>query len=239
MSGIFPPADKGGRPPGGNVCNGYTPQHRVVGDGPYYIAADCTTTLTDCQMNSLVSEILAAIDQVNGGVPYNSGRVDNLAQALTAAFEEEHRLIDLKVNRAGDTMEGPLVLVRDPQQDFEASSKRYVDNLNALLNVALRAFVEEREQALVDDYRARINDVDARKINRAGDTMSGPLALARQPINAMEATPKSYVDQAIAEAEVGGGGGGGGPVNEAPYDDFVYGRINHTWVRLIDDGEYV
>lgn len=235
MAGIFPPQANGGKPPGPAICNGFTPTHHVIGEGPSYIAADCTTVLTDCNFNAIVSELLAAVDRL--GFPYNAGSVTNLGDAIQATITEIYRAIDARVLREGDTMEGPLILWRDPQSALEAVTKRYVDQLVSALNITLRAYIDAQDTALQDDLRNRISVVDAAKINRAGDTMAGPLILARDPVLSMEAATKASV-QAAVEAGGGGGGGGGGGIPDAPWDDRLYGRINQTWQRIIDDGEY-
>ena len=133
MAAIFPPADKGGVPPGSNVVNGYSPGNPVLGEGPLYVGPDCSTILTDGQMNAIVSEILAAVDEL--GFAYNSTRIDNLGQALRAIIEQINIELTAKVNRAGDTMTGTLVLAGDPVNPLDAATKQYVDStdLTALL----------------------------------------------------------------------------------------------------------
>lgn len=232
MAGIFPPA---GKPPGPAICNGFTPTHHVIGDGPRYAPADCTSVLTDCTFNSIVSEILAAVDRL--GFPYNAGSVTNLGDAIQATVTEIYRALDARVLREGDTMEGPLILWRDPQGALEAVTKRYVDQLVSVLNTTLRAYIDAQDAALQEDFRTRVSAVDAAKINRAGDTMAGPLILAREPVLSMEAATRAYVAASV-EAGGGGGGGPGGGISDAPWDDRLYGRINQTWQRIIDDGEY-
>src|SRR5262245_60033149 len=121
MAAIFPPTDKGGVPPGPSVCNGYTPSNAVIGEGPLYVAPDCTTILTDCQINALTSEIAAAVDKL--GFSYNTAIVTNLGDAITAALNAatEHA-----VQRSGDTMTGELILAADPTQPLGAAPKQYV-----------------------------------------------------------------------------------------------------------------
>lgn len=118
MAAIFPPADKGGIPPGVNVVNGYTPVNHVVGEGPLYVSSDCTTVLTSDQMNAFTSEILAAVDKL--GFPYNSTHVTNLADLLVV-------VLNAKVDVSGDTMTGPLNVVHPPTAPANAVSKQYVD----------------------------------------------------------------------------------------------------------------
>jgi len=236
MAGIFPPADKGGRPPGGNICNGFSPTHPVIGEGPLYIAADCTTIFTDCQLNSIVSELLALKD-VGLDIPWNANRVDNLGTALRDAIAAIYRAIDARVLRSGDTMEGPLTLARDPEGNLEAATRRYVDNAISVLNSALRQYTSEQVGVVTGTLSALIAGVDQRKINRDGDTMTGPLILSREPQLALEAATRAFVITTAGTPGNGGGNGGGGGIPEAPFDDQLYGRRNQTWVPIIDDGE--
>jgi hypothetical protein len=45
----------------------------------------------------------------------------------------------------------------------------------------------------------------------SGGAMNGPLTLAGNPVNPLDAATKNYVDQEVAAGGGGGGGGGGGP----------------------------
>lgn len=57
------------------------------------------------------------------------GSVDNAEyQRLNGVTAPIQTQIDSKVAKAGDTMTGPLVLSADPLTDFQAATKRYVDN---------------------------------------------------------------------------------------------------------------
>jgi len=178
MSAIFPPEAQGGVPPGPEVCNGYTPTHPVSGGGPFYVAHDCTTTLTDCQMNGITSEILAAVDRL--GFAYDSMRVTNLADALTALF---NNLSTGKLNISGGTMTGPLILNADPTVPLGAATKQYVDAVSIDIDAEL-----------------------ATKVNKAGDTMTGPLTLSGPPTAANHAATRAYVDagDAAVQAQVTG-----------------------------------
>src|SRR5262245_34444694 len=224
MSGIFPPADKGGRPPGGNVCNGFSPTHPTIGEGPLYIAADCTTFLTDCQMNSIVSEMVALVDRL--GLPWNADRVDNMATAVGPAIGTGPDITG-KVDRAGDTMTGPFFLFRDPQQLLEAATKQYVDNENTTQGNTLRAYTDQEVAAARLFLSTLIAQVDAAKINRAGDTMTGTLVLAHDPVALMDAATKAYVDAIVAS--VAG-------LADAPHTGQTFGRNNGFWVQIAGGG---
>jgi len=219
MAAIFPPASQGGVPPGPNVCNGYTPEHGVSGEGPLYVANDCTTTLTDCQMNALTSELLAAVDRL--GFTYNSGSITNLADALTALFDS---LSTGKVDISGDTMTGPLILAADPTVPLGAATKQYIDNSHldiigqlagkvakagdtmtgpltlpgppsAALHAATRAYVDAGDTAT--------QGMLAAKLDKAGGTMTGTLVLAGSPVANADAANKLYVDTQVTGATTG------------------------------------
>jgi hypothetical protein len=206
---IFPPENKGGVPPGPNVCNGYTPMHSVIGEGPLYISPDCTTILTDCQMNSLASEILAAVDEL--GFAFNSSRVNNLGEALIARFAVQQADIETRVSRTGDTMTGPLVLHGPPANDNDAATKAYVDEQAS----AHAADLLQRIEQVADDAQACCDS----KVSKAGDVMTGPLQLWGDPQSLGEAVNKQYVDDLVAAHAW----------QEAPNDGRLYGRRHLGW----------
>jgi len=222
MAAIFPPADKGGVPPGPNVCDGYTPANVVIGEGPLYVSADCTTVLTDCQLNALTSELLAAVDRL--GFAYNSSRITNLGDALVDVLNH-------KVDRSGDTMLGPLLLARDPVEPMEAVTKQYCDNADQslALNKVARAGdtmtgplvlhgnpagpLEAVPRQFVDAIALQVDG----KVERSGDTMTGPLTLAADPTAPMQAVTLQYADANF--------------LTDAPHDGVTYGRANGEWVE--------
>lgn len=191
MSAIFPPATKGGVPPGDNVCNGYLPKNAVIGEGPLYVAADCTTYLTDCQMNSLASEILAAVDALGFG--FNATRINNLGEALSAKFTALQTALDAKVTRSGDTMSGPLVIPCPPDNDNEAACKFYIDNA---LDACCRGATDK-----IDDAIANFQTELDSKVSRAGDFMTGPLLLSGDPTLPGHAVTRNYIEQVEASLQ--------------------------------------
>lgn len=76
-----------------------------------------------------------------------------------------------KVNKAGDTMTGPLVLPGDPTEDNQAATKKYVD---------------EHSGGAAGDY-----------LPLSGGTLTGPLTLAADPSTAMQAATKQYADKML------------------------------------------
>lgn len=57
-------------------------------------------------------------------------KIDNDGNAyVNVPWEDTHQNISGKVNKSGDTMTGFLTLHQDPESDFHAATKRYVDNI--------------------------------------------------------------------------------------------------------------
>lgn len=121
-----------------------------------------------------------------------------------------------KVNKAGDTMTGPLVLPGDPTEDNQAATKKYVDEhsgggpsgdylplsggtLTGPLTLA--ADPSTAMQAATKQYADKM-------LPLAGGTMTGALTLPADPTSDMQAATKKYVDDAVA------GGASGGSVTE-------------------------
>lgn len=183
MSAIFPAAARGGVPPGPSICNGYDPEHHVIGEGPLYVAPDCTTFLTDCQLNSLASEILAAVDRL--GFAFNANRVNNLGEALVSKFEALEAALNDRVMRAGDTMTGPLEVICPPANDNDAACKKYVDD-------TIVDCCEEAQQNIDDAISGFQTQLDG-KVNRTGDYMTGPLFLSGDPTLPGHAVTLNYL----------------------------------------------
>lgn len=83
-----------------------------------------------------------------------------------------------KVNKAGDTMTGPLVLSGDPTHPMEAATKQYVDQHGG--------------------------GASGNFLPLSGGTMTGPITLAADPTSDMQAATKKYVDDAVAGGASGG-----------------------------------
>lgn len=120
-----------------------------------------------------------------------------------------------KVNKAGDTMTGPLVLPGDPTQPMEAATKQYVDQHGGgasgdflPLNggtmtgpITLAADPTTAMEAATKQYADKM-------LPLAGGTMTGAITLPADPTSEMQAATKKYVDNAVA------GGASGGSVTE-------------------------
>lgn len=119
-----------------------------------------------------------------------------------------------KVNKAGDTMTGPLVLPGDPTEDNQAATKKYVDEhagggpsgdylplsggtLTGPLTLA--ADPTTAMQAATKQYADKM-------LPLAGGTMTGALTLAADPTSDMQAATKKYVDTAVGAIPAGASG---------------------------------
>ena len=87
------------------------------------------------------------------------------------------------VLKAGDTMEGPLVLDGAPTTDLDASTKKYVDDAIA----AAIAGLPFMTQAQADVRYLQQAQADQRYLRLAGGAMTGPLDLVATPPASMEA----------------------------------------------------
>lgn len=91
------------------------------------------------------------------------------------------------VKVAGDTMTGPLTLYSNPIDPLHAATKQYVDGL-----IANNAQIS----SLLSNYAltSYVNQQDALKLNKAGDTMIGALSLNQAPVQPSHAVTKQYAD---------------------------------------------
>lgn len=106
------------------------------------------------------------------------GNVDDPSQILAQNVIND---VAGKVNKVGDTMSGFLTLHAAPAQDMHASTKKYVDD--AVANI----------------------DVSSTAVMKAGSTMTGTLTLSGAPTQNLHAATKAYVDTQIASNISGGG----------------------------------
>jgi len=101
--------------------------------------------------------------------------------------------------KAGDSMAGPLFLAGAPGSPNEAATKAYVDSV--LGTVGAVSSVNGRAGVVVINSGDVTGALGFSPVNKAGDTMSGLLLLSADPVAALGAATKQYVD-----AHAGGGG---------------------------------
>lgn len=99
--------------------------------------------------------------------------------ARTTADTGLQNSINTKVNKAGDTMTGALVLSGDPTSALQAATKQFID--------AETTRATNAETTLTNG-----------KVNKSGDTMTGALVLSGDPTSGLHPATKQYVDSANA-----------------------------------------
>ncbi len=119
------------------------------------------------------------------------------------------------VNKAGDTMEGPLILSGAPTADLHAATKQYIDGLvtaSALLTkigsvdgsgsgLDADLWRGQTPSQFLDAYitASRIkSELGYTPVDRSGDSMTGRLTLSSSPTSNMHAANKSYVDNLVS-----------------------------------------
>lgn len=99
------------------------------------------------------------------------------------------------VRRTGDSMSGPLTLPSNPTDAMHAATKQYVDGI-AINNSYITG--------LLANYATLtyVDNQDTLKLNKAGDTMIGPLSLNGSPIQPSHAVTKQYVDNISSNTQL-------------------------------------
>jgi hypothetical protein len=117
---------------------------------------------------------------------------------------------DAKLDLAGGTMSGTLVLNADPVDELDAATKQYADAIDSALrsqlsgklnlsggtmtgNLLLNGEPTQGSQAATKRY---VDSVGGLKLNLTGGTLTGGLLLNADPVAALEAATKQYVDAA-------------------------------------------
>ncbi|WP_408586580.1 hypothetical protein [Novosphingobium sp.] len=116
------------------------------------------------------------------------------------------------VDKAGDTMTGPLALSGDPSSASHATRKAYVDALVTGAAVLAQLLTVDGSGSGLDadlldgQHGSYYANVIARlgytPLDKAGDTMTGQLALAGDPASASHAARKAYVDAQTVAAVI-------------------------------------
>ncbi len=99
-----------------------------------------------------------------------------------------------RVNDAGVTIDVPFTIIRS------TGAATFYQTVSSPLAPTVPAHLTNK--AYVDGQIAAVNStinvVNANKVSRAGDSMTGYLTLAANPVNPLHAATKQYVDSAIA-----------------------------------------
>ncbi len=166
--------------------------------------ADTVRAVTPAALAAALLPLLLARDGAGSGI--DADLLDGQQGAWYADIAA--RLGFTPVNRAGDTMTGQLALVGDPTLAAHAARKAYVDNMVAAAAILARLLTVDGagsglDADLLDGQQgAWYADIAARlgftPVNRAGDTMTGQLALVGDPTLPAHAARKAYVDNMAA-----------------------------------------
>lgn len=112
-------------------------------------------------------------------------------QAATKRYVDDRDA--LKVDRAGDTMTGPLILSRHPVEEMEAATKGFVTG--TAVPHARNVVSDPVGGVQAVNVQAAIGELDLEKVDLVGDQLLGPLlSHAPAPLQIQELAPKGYVD---------------------------------------------
>ena len=117
----------------------------------------------------------------------------------------------LTENYSGGVLTKPLILTRSPVDPLEAATKSYVDSSTNTHAENYSLHVTGDQRTLLDSLSVTAEELNAlhgltsnvdvelmRKLERSGDTMTGPFTLANDPVDALHAATKQYVDNKLA-----------------------------------------
>ena len=150
-----------------------------------------------------------------GGVMFPDNSVQITAAQLTSDAPNDGTLYGRRnaawtaaVQRAGDTMTGPLILSGPPALDLQAVTKLYVDAMRPAGGTTGQCLVKSSDVSYQVTWETRVPEApnDAAVYGRGqlawqavvpvtGATMSGPLVLAADPTQPMQAATMGYVDR--------------------------------------------
>ena len=197
----------------GNTAGTHT--GAVVGDVTGNVTGNVTATSGSSSFNDVV---------INGGLNMNAGTsatITNLTSPTNAGDAATKGYVDtadaLKLNLSGGTMSGAIAMgtnkitgVGTPTATADAATKGYVDTSIAnLIDTAPGTLdtLNELAAALGDDpnFATTVTNEIATKVAKAGDTMSGNLAMGGNKVTGLgaptlsgDAATKTYVDTADA-----------------------------------------
>lgn len=131
--------------------------------------------------------------------------------------------IDGKLDKAGGTMTGALILAADPTTALGAATKQYADTMlpkaggtmtgvltlsadpTSALHAATKQYVDNAGSALTSAYTAADSALSSTlttsingKLSLSGGTLTGALTLAGAPTSNLHAATKQYVDTSVA-----------------------------------------
>jgi hypothetical protein len=188
----------------GNLTGAVT--GNVTGNLTGNVTSSGTSTFNSVTVNGNIDMTAGGTNTVvNVPTPVNNGDVTNKSYVDTQDA--------LKLNLTGGTMTGAIAMSNNkitslgaPTNNADAATKSYVDSSIAdLVNSAPEALdtLEELAAALGNDpdFATTVMNEIGTKVAKAGDTMTGPLAMSNQKVTSVgaptdggDAANKTYVD---------------------------------------------
>ena len=164
--------------------------------------ADANNTYTISEVDALVANVVSNSQTIiyDNSVSNTTLVANNIQDAIT----ELDTKVEGKLDIAGGTMTGDLILAGDPTANLQATTKQYVDSLvaNAVVNVESNTVVFDNSNTTIiaNTVQAALEELALNKVEKSGDTMTGSLILHADPTLALQAATKQYVDSRILAA---------------------------------------
>lgn len=130
-------------------------------------------------------EVVQALNEIRDAILQNSSLTREQIEAFLLTINSS--VMGSYLRKTGDTMTGKLILAGNPMEELEAASKKYVDE-NTIDSNELAMYMSNYHTATYT------NEELNKKLNIAGDTMTGYLTLHANPVSNLQAVPKQYVD---------------------------------------------
>jgi microcystin-dependent protein len=155
------------------------------------ISAD-TSVLVQKTGDTMTGPLILPTDPIAALAAATRQYVDAGDGAVTTAFQtaDTH-----KVNKAGDTMIGTLTLAADPANNLDAATKQYVDT-HAVIGPP--GIPDAPDAAHTYGRIGGATPSWSPALPLAGGTVTGPITLPADPVTALNASTKQYVDNSIA-----------------------------------------
>lgn len=158
-----------------------------------------TKTYVDTTISTSISTALTNGTITSNTISFsNTGATGLISNTVSGALKE---LDTKKVAKAGDTMTGFLTLNAAPTVTLHAATKGYVDT--SIATVVSSGSISSNNisysntaspNIVANTVSGAIAELDAEKVAKAGDIMTGFLTLYADPIAPLQAATKDYVD---------------------------------------------
>jgi hypothetical protein len=158
--------------------------------GPLILAADPTVALGAATKQYADTMVPKAGGTMTGLLILSGDATAALGAVTKQYVDNKVAGVTGFVAKAGDTMTGPLTLAGNAAAALHAVTKQQMD----ALDTANRAAWAAADAAITTAYQT----ADGNRVNKGGDTMTGPLTLPGNPTTALQAVTKQYADTALA-----------------------------------------